>query len=114
MKHLELFFTTVILFSITILAAHPPSAVNGTLDREKGLLTVNFNHQVKNNADHFVGDVVVTRNKKEVVHQQLTFQDSNDGGTLIFKINDLKPKDKLEIVATCNKIGKKNSTLEIK
>jgi len=114
MKHLSLFITIIILLGATVLAAHPASSVTAGFDKDKGLLNVMFTHQVKNNADHFISEVVILKNKKPVITQKLSYQDSMEGGSLVFKINNLKPKDKLEIVTTCSKIGKKSYTLEIK
>jgi hypothetical protein len=106
--------TLIILFSVTFLAAHPPSSVVATYDNDKQLVTVIFVHNVKDNADHFVSDMTVMKNKKSIISQKLSLQDSKIGGLLVFKVNDIKPKDKLEVTATCNKGGKKSYTLEIR
>jgi lipopolysaccharide export system protein LptA len=114
MKKSFIILSILFLFSIISLSAHPASSVSASFDKEQSTLSISFKHQVKNNADHFVSEVVVLKNKKEIISQKLTYQDTSDGGALVYKINDLKPKDKLEIVTTCNKIGKKSQTLEIK
>jgi desulfoferrodoxin (superoxide reductase-like protein) len=103
----------MLLFAV-VLTAHPASVVNAGFDKDRDLLNVTFKHQVKNNADHFISEVVVFKNKKEIIRQKLAFQDNAEGGTLVFKLNDVKPKDKLEVSTTCNKTGKKAFTLEIK
>jgi hypothetical protein len=104
----------VFMLLATTLAAHPPSMVTASYNMDKELLTVKFNHQVKNNTDHFVNNIVVLKNKKEIIIQKLSQQDSMESGSLFFKVNDLKPGDKLDIMAACNKMGKKTYTLEIK
>lgn len=114
MKTSFIIFTIVFLLLSISLMAHPASIVTASYDKAENALLISFKHQVKNNADHFISEVVVLRNKKEIISQKLSYQDTADGGALIYKINDLKPKDKLEIVTTCNKVGKKSQTLDIK
>ena len=114
MKKSVLALIVLFLAVIVALPAHPAASVTASFDKEKSLLSVNFRHQVKDNKDHFITDIVIERNKKEVLWQKLSYQDTLEGGTLVYKINDLKPKDKLNITTTCNKIGKKNYILEIK
>jgi hypothetical protein len=106
--------TLIILFSVTFLAAHPPSSVVATYDSDKQLVTVTFVHKVGDNVDHFIKEIVILKNKKPIITQKLSFQDSKIGGSLVFKVNDLKPKDKLNVTATCNKGGQKNYVLEFK
>jgi hypothetical protein len=114
MKNAAILLALVIMFAISALSAHPAGNVTAGFNKENNLLTVSYNHKVRDNADHFIGEVVVLKNKKEIIRQKLGLQDSMEGGELIFKINDLKPKDKLDITTTCNKTGKKSFTLEIK
>ncbi len=114
MKKLTLLFTIVFLAIIVALPAHPANVVNANFDKESNLLAINFLHKVKNNADHYIKEVVVMKGKTELIRQELTYQDSMEGGALIYKINNLKPNDKLVITTTCNKTGKKSQTLEIK
>ena len=114
MKHSILALTVLFLALVVALPAHPAASVTASFDKATNLLTVSFKHQVKDNKDHFISDVVIERNRKEVAWQKLSYQDNAEGGTLVYKVNDLKAKDKLIITTTCNKIGKKNYSLEIK
>lgn len=114
MKKLVSVIIALFLFAISTLIAHPASNVSAVFDKDEGLLTVSFKHQVKDNADHFISEVKVLKNKKEIIIQKISFQDTNDGGSVVYKINDAKAKDKLEIVTICNKTGKKSYSLDIK
>lgn len=114
MKKLTILFTIIFLAIIVALPAHPASNVNASFDNESNLLAINFMHKVKDNADHYIKEIVVMKGKQVLIRQELSYQDSMDGGALIYKINNLKPKDKLKITTTCNKTGTKSQTLEIK
>ena len=114
MKKLSIIFTIVFLTIIISLPAHPASAVNASFNKDDSVLTVTFKHQVKNNKDHFITDLVILKDKQEIIRQKLTYQDTLNGGSLVFKINDLKPKDKLNITATCVIFGKTTFSLVIK
>lgn len=109
-----LLMTLVFLFAAIALAAHPASNVTAAFDKETKQLTVSYKHQVRDNSDHFISEVIVLKNKKEIIRQKLSFQDNAEGGDLVYKINDLKAKDKLDINTICNKTGRKSFTLEIK
>ncbi len=113
MKNTILLIVLLLGLSV-VLSAHPAASVTANFDKEENLLTVSFKHQVKDSADHFIGEIVVTLNKKEIIRQKLSLQDSNDGGALLYKINNLKVNDRLDITTSCNKVGKKSQTLVIK
>lgn len=104
----------LLIVSVGILYAHPASNVAAGFNKDENLLTVTWKHQVKNNADHFIQDVVVRKNGTVIITQKLGAQDSMDGGSLTYKINELKPKDKLQISTKCNKGGLKSVTIENK
>ena len=106
--------TLAFLTLATLLSAHAAASVTAVYDKDESVLTVSFTHKVKDNSDHYIKEVVVTLNKNEIIRQQLSLQDSNDGGDLVYKINNLKVDDRLVITTTCNKAGKKSQTLIIK
>jgi len=114
MKNLALLFTIVFMFSVAVLSAHPASSVAAEFDKKENLLTITYNHQVKNASNHYIMDITVKKNKEVIITQKLSYQDSNEGGSLVYKINDLKTDDKLDISAKCNKFGTKSTSLKIK
>lgn len=114
MKQLTLIFTALLILSAGTLMAHPASSVNATFNKDENLLIVNYQHQVRDNADHFISDVVVRHNNKAVITQKLGTQDSKEGGTLVYKINNFKAGDKLVVTTKCNKMGNRSTTLENK
>ena len=114
MKSTFIILTALFMFSIVLLSAHPASSVAAGFNKDENLLTINFKHQVRDNVDHFISDLVVRKNKKVIITQKLGTQDTLEGGILTYKINDLKPKDKLTITTRCNKTGNKSVTIENK
>ncbi len=104
----------VLLFSIVSAFANPPSALSANFDQEKSLLTFTFTHESKDPNAHFISDVSIRLNKTEIIHQTLSKQDKANGGSLIYKIIDVQPGDKIEMTLKCNKFGKQTFFLDIK
>lgn len=105
----------VLLLSAAIsLAAHPASSVALSYDAKTQLLSVNFEHSVKNPADHFISAVAIKIGGKEMITQNLSSQESAMGGSLVYKVSGLKSGSLIEAVTTCNKMGKKSAKLTIK
>jgi hypothetical protein len=111
MKKSIILIVGLILLTLSSLAAHPPRKINAEFDQDKNLLTISFNHDVKNAGEHYVSEIVVLQNKKEIIRQKLDYQDSLTGGTVVYKINHYNSKDKFTISATCNKYGKNSVVL---
>ncbi len=102
------------LFALSaVIWAHPASDIGLDFDLETTLLTVNFNHQVKNAENHFIYEVKVFLNKDEIIEQKLEKQETAEGGELIYKIIDAKPGDEIKVQINCNKFGKKSAEIEL-
>lgn len=96
------------------LLAHPASNVTLSYDAKTQLLTLGFEHSVKNPADHFISGVAIKVGGKEVISQSLNLQEKAVGGTLVYKLIDLKEGTVVEAITECNKVGKKSAKLTIK
>jgi hypothetical protein len=96
------------------LFAHPASNVTLGYDVKTQLLTVNFDHSVKNTADHFISKVVVSIGGKAMLTHNLTNQETAVGGSLIYKLPNLKSGSVIEVTTECNKVGKKSAKLTLK
>jgi hypothetical protein len=114
MNRLSILLSCLLIVCIAPVFATPPSALTASYDGASDLLNVSFTHKVDNNSSHYISEVVILKNKKEIIRQELSYQDTLEGGTLVFKINDIKPKDKLDITATCVMYGKKTYSLVFK
>lgn len=96
-----------------ILLAHPASKVMLAFDAETSELTVTFNHKVRDAEDHFIYEVTVFLNNKEIIQQKLSSQDTTSEGKLIYRITDAKTGDVIKVTTACNKSGKKSQTITV-
>jgi len=104
----------IIMLFITALAfAHPAGKVSSSYDAKTQLLTVTYEHKVRDAADHFINAIFVQVNGKEAIRQNVSRQESLEGGSFIYKLISLKKGDKITVITECNKGGKKNHSLTI-
>ena len=113
MKSIKILILAGFLCVGFILTAHPASQVDLSFDKETSLLTVDFMHKVSDADDHYIFEVIVYLNKEEIITQMVEKQDTNEGGSLVYKIIDAKVGDTLRVKTNCNKSGKKSGELEI-
>ena len=107
-------FVLSMLIALTgMLSAHPASVVRGEFNLEDNLLHVYFTHNVKDPASHFISEVSVELNRKEIINQKLTSQESETGGSLVYKILEAKAGDKIRIRTTCSRFGRRNSEFTV-
>ncbi len=96
------------------LYAHPASDVKMQYDTKTKQLTVDFKHSVKSATDHYINKVTILLDGKEVITQNLSLQDSNSGGSLVYKLSGIKSGSQVEAITNCNKTGKKSTKLSFK
>jgi putative alpha-1,2-mannosidase len=113
MKHLICVMGIVIILGVGMVYPHAPSKINLNFERETQILSIGFEHQVRNAENHFVYQVKVRINKKDVVEQTLSRQDTEEGGTLIYKINGLQSGDVIEVRLNCMQGGSKSEKITI-
>ena len=94
-------------------SAHPASKVELSFDTGTQLLSVDFNHKVKDAQEHFIYQVQVEINKVTIIEQSLKSQDDTSRGSLIYRIIDAKPGDEIKVITRCNKSGNKAAKLTI-
>lgn len=114
MKLNKLFAVLIMLSMMAVIFAHPAADIKATFDLAKGSLVVTYDHKVKSANDHFIYDVKVLLNKKEIINQNLSLQDALTGGTVYYKIAEAKVGDKITVITECNKGGKKSTVIEVK
>ncbi|MCF7912092.1 MAG: hypothetical protein K9M99_06170 [Candidatus Cloacimonetes bacterium] len=103
----------VLLAGSALLLAHPASKMDLSFDKETSVLTVNFEHQVKDVEKHFIFEILVYLNGDQIIEQKLEKQDNLETGEVFYKIVDAKPGDKIKVRTNCNKTGKKSAELVI-
>ncbi|MBT3756774.1 MAG: hypothetical protein HOK80_09235 [Candidatus Cloacimonetes bacterium] len=106
-------FLVVFVLGSLLLSAHPASNVELEFNQETSILTVSFDHKVKDAEKHFIFEVTVYLNKEEIIEQKIEKQDDAESGTVLYKIIDAKSGDKIKVKTNCNKTGKKSATLTV-
>ncbi|MBP9016326.1 MAG: hypothetical protein KBG17_01100 [Paludibacteraceae bacterium] len=108
MKKIVLFLVAIFV-SCSLLKADPAKKVN--LTYQDGKLKVEVLHKVRNTNNHFIDQVVVKVNGKELKTIRLDKQTSTASQLLEIELPDLKKGDKIEVVTRCNEFGKKSAKL---
>ena len=113
MKHsiIPIIFAILCIF-LTSSMAHPADSLLMNIDAN-GLLTIQIYHPVKDPAKHYIHQVIVELNGKEIIKQTFNSQVDKTAQELIYKIIDAKEKDKITVTAYCNITGKKKETLTL-
>ncbi len=94
--------------------AHPASSIGLKYDAKTQILSLNFDHQVKNPADHYINSIIIKLDGKDVIVHNLSAQETAQGGTLIYKLIGVKAGSQIEAISNCNKTGKKSTRLVVK
>jgi hypothetical protein len=102
-------FVLAIFFSCSLMKADPAKKVNVTY--QDGKLKVEALHKVRNASNHFIDQVVVKVNGKEMKTIRLDKQTSTASQLVEIELPDLKKGDQIEVVTRCNEFGKKNGKL---
>lgn len=100
-----------IFISCSLTKADPPKKVN--LTYQDGKLKVEALHKVRNSNNHFIDQVTVKVNGKELKTIRLDKQTSTASQLLEIDLPDLKKGDKIEVVTRCNEFGKKSAKLVV-
>lgn len=114
------FFLTVLcmFISINFLIAHPPSKIELSYDKASSMLTVEVIHtlsasKVADPVKHFIKTITVLVNEKEIIIENIAFQQSDKGEKSSFLLST-KQGDKIEVRAICNLAGSLSSSIVIK
>ena len=93
--------------------AHAPQKVETWFDPDEHILKVTISHGVKDGGKHFVDEVTVSLNGKEVVRQILLAQENLESLTVLYRITDAGPGDEIGVSAACNLSGKKTAKIKV-
>ena len=77
------------------------------------MLEVKYDHKVGDANQHYVIEVKIQLNEKEIIVQSLSSQDDNNSGSLIYKIIDVKPGDEIKVQLKCSRAGGKSASIKI-
>ena len=108
----KLFFTLAILAIIPMaMYAHPAKKVN--LSYKNGKLIIEVIHPVSNAESHFIDQVVVNVDGKDVKTITLTKQTSKESAYMELSIPEIKKGSVVVVKTNCNKMGKKSAKLKL-
>lgn len=103
----------VILFTSTSMA-HPPNKVSAEFDLETNILSVQVSHMVGGeNSRHYIDEIIITHNGKQVIEQLTTRQLSNQQ-TFLYFMPAVDAGDEIKVVAVCNVAGQDSFQLTVK
>jgi len=103
----------ILAFSMPLLFAHPAVDVTAKFMLPTKNLVVVYQHPVKDVNDHYISEIKVELNGKEIVSQKLAVQDTQTTGEVSYKIPEAKAGDKITVKTKCNKMGTKSVDLTI-
>ena len=111
MKKILIFFSILCISSLAF--AHPPSKIEAEYISEKKELNISIMHPVYDPKTHFTKRVIISKNGKEIISENMKEQQSKYGQDLKYVIRSLKRGDKITIKAICNVYGTKTGTIII-
>ncbi|MFA7574620.1 MAG: hypothetical protein WCY14_03900 [Arcobacteraceae bacterium] len=111
----KIFFIVFLLFFLTgaIAMAHPPSEIVAEFNLESNILSVEVTHIVGGDPVHFIENITVHHEGKEIIVQKISKQ-LEDSRTFLYFIPEAAEGDELEILAVCNIFGEKSYKFTIK
>ena len=105
-----LFLVILFLMFSSQAFTHPASKV--TLLVEGKVLHVTVNHNVSNPENHYINDILVFLNNKEIV-RQIFFMQTGDMQKVSYIIPSLKAGDKVTVKTNCSRGGKRSGTITV-
>jgi len=103
----------VFILGLSFLMAHPPGEMYISFDNDEMVLTVVIEHNVGNPENHYVDQINITHERRELIVHKMSRQDDGERVTLKYRLPDVQSGMTLTIVAGCNRIGRLNKTFEI-
>ena len=105
-----LFFTILFLvFSVSVLS-HPAGKV--ILSVEGKVVHVTVNHNVGNSKNHFIDEILVFLNDKEII-KQIFFIQIDNIQDVSYVIPSVKPGDRVTVKTNCSRGGKRSATITV-
>ena len=114
MKKIFLSVLFLLFLITTTTIAHPPGEVTAQFDLENNILSVEVAHNVGGqNNRHYINEVLISLNGKEVIVQKATMQ-ITDTQTFLYFMPEVEPGDEIGIIAICNIAGQGNIQIIVK
>ena len=94
-----------------IMKADPPKKV--TLTYTEGKLKIVAEHPTRDSTSHYVNQMDITVDGKEVKVLKMTFQSSAKEQVQVVEVPEIKAGSEVEVKAHCNKFGSKTGKIKI-
>jgi len=115
MKKLIMFFLLYFLLpSASIAFAHPPQDIIIDFDPASKILKAVIIHNVANPENHYIKQVDIGINGKEIIVHKLTRQGNNNEQTVSYLIPDVKLGDTLSVEGHCSISGNLEKEIKVK
>ena len=105
-----LFLVIFLLMFSSQAFSHPAGKV--TLLVEGKVLHVTVNHNVSNSENHFINEILVFLNDKEII-KQIFFMQTGDMQKVSYTIPSLKAGDKVTVKTNCSRGGNRSGTITV-
>lgn len=92
---------------------HPASKVNVGYNPDAQMLTVTVEHSTKDVDKHYIAQIMIELNGKEIIQQTFGSQLAPDKQKAVYFIPDIKKGDEIVVIARCNVYGKKKTKIKI-
>lgn len=113
-KRWQMAVASLVLLFTSPLFAIAPAAIHASYDSARQELSVTVQHPVTDRFDHYISEVVVSKNGAEVAREHFDFQTSRRNQTMPpFQI-EAQAGDAFEIVARCNSAVAGETSLPVK
>jgi RNA-binding protein YhbY len=102
-----------VFLSSTTAYAHPPQDIQITFDAKAKMLSAVIVHNVSNPATHFIKEVDIALNGKEIIKQKMSRQDNNVSQSVMYVIPDANEGDLISVEGYCSISGKLSKEIKV-
>jgi len=110
-KNVIVLLAVILLLTLSMFVySHPAAKV--TLSVEGKVLNVTINHNVGNPENHYINEIIILLNDKEII-KQIFFIQTDNMQKASYTIPSLKIGDKITVKTNCSRGGKRSGTITV-
>ena len=110
-KNIILLFLVILFLMFSMQGfSHPASKI--TLSTEGTVLHITVNHDVGSSENHYINEILVFLNDKEII-RQIFFMQTGNMQKVSYTIPSLKAGDKVTVKTNCSRGGKRSGTITV-
>ena len=108
----KILFTLILLAALPLaMNANPARKVTLKYDNETEKLTVTILHPVRDTVKHYISEITILVDDKEIETKELANQSSAESQIYEITLPGLKEGTKIEVKTKCNQFGRKKGKL---